>query len=50
MIIESNSSYHLYWFAKDGTKENWNKVCNGLRNYFDGDPAVVDISRVLRLP
>lgn len=50
LIIESNSSYHLYWFAKDWTIERWNDICNGLRNYFDWDPAVVDISRVLRLP
>jgi hypothetical protein len=28
LIIESKSSYHLYRFAKDGTKENWNKICN----------------------
>lgn len=50
MIIESSSSYHLYWFAKDWKIENWASVCYGLRNYFDWDPAVVDISRVLRLP
>ena len=50
MIIESNSSYHLYWFAKDWTKEKRYDIANGLRNYFDWDPAVVDISRVLRLP
>lgn len=50
LILESNSSFHLYWFAKDWVIDNWNKICNGLRNYFDGDPAVVDISRVLRLP
>lgn len=50
LIIESNSSYHMYWFAKEGTKEKRNDIANGLRNFFDGDPAVVDISRVLRLP
>jgi len=50
LIIESNSSYHMYWFAKEGTKEKWNDIANGLRNFFDGDPAVVDISRVLRMP
>lgn len=50
LIIESKSSLHLYWFAKDWTKEKWYDICNGLRNYFDWDPAVVDISRVLRVP
>lgn len=49
-IVESNKSYHLYRFAKDGTKENRKTICKGLRDYFDGDPAVVDIARVLRLP
>lgn len=50
MIIESKSSFHLYWFAKDWTKEKRYDITNWLRNYFDWDPAVVDISRVLRLP
>lgn len=50
LVIESSSSYHLYWFAIDWTIDNWTTICNWLRNYFDGDPAVVDISRVLRLP
>ena len=41
----------MYWFAEDGTIENWNKICWGLRNFFWGDPAIAsDISRVLRLP
>lgn len=51
LIIESNKSFHMYWFAKDGTIENWNKICWGLRNFFWGDPAIAsDVSRVLRLP
>lgn len=51
LIIESKSSFHMYWFAKDGTIENWTKICRGLRNFFWGDPAIAsDISRVLRVP
>lgn len=51
LIIESNKSFHMYWFAKDWTIENWNKICWGLRNFFWGDPAIAsDISRVLRVP
>lgn len=50
LVLESKSSYHMYWFAKDWSIENRNDICNGLRNFFDWDPAVVDISRVLRLP
>lgn len=51
LIVESNKSFHMYWFAKDWTIENWNKICWGLRNFFWGDPAIAsDISRVLRVP
>lgn len=51
MILESKSSYHMYWFADDWTIENWSVICNWLRNFFDWDPAIPnDISRVLRLP
>lgn len=51
LIIESNKSYHMYRFAKDGTIENWTKVCRWIRNFFNGDPAIAsDISRVLRVP
>ena len=50
LIIESKKGYHMYWFAKDWTKENWNKICWGLRNFFCGDPQIIEISRVLRIP
>lgn len=51
LVIESNKSYHMYWFAEDGTIENWNKICWGLRNFFNWDPAIAsDVSRVLRVP
>lgn len=51
LIIESHKSFHMYRFAKDGTIENWTKVCRWLRNFFGGDPAIAsDISRVLRVP
>ena len=51
LVIESNKSFHMYWFAKDGSIENWTKVCRWLRNFFGWDPAIAsDISRVLRVP
>lgn len=50
MVIDSKNSYHMYWFAKEWTKEKRYDIVNWLRNFFDWDPAVVDISRVLRLP
>lgn len=50
LVIESKKSLHAYWFAKDWTIENWNKICWWLRNYFNGDKQIIDISRVLRIP
>lgn len=51
LIIESNKSYHMYWFAKDWEIDNWTRVCWWIRNFFWGDPAIAsDISRVLRVP
>lgn len=51
LIIESQKSYHMYRFAKDGTKENWNKICWGLCNFFWGDVAIPkNEAVVLRVP
>lgn len=51
LIVESQKSYHMYRFAKDGTKENWNKICWGLCNFFWGDVAIPkNEAVVLRVP
>lgn len=50
LIVESKNSYHLYWFAEDWKLENWRKICRGLRNFFDSDPAVITPERILRIP
>ena len=50
LVIESKNWYHLYRFAENGTPDNWEKICNWLRNFFDGDPWAITIERVLRLP
>ena len=50
LIIESKNGFHLYWYAKDWTKENRVKICNWLRNFFDWDSKAITIERVLRLP
>lgn len=50
LVIESKNWFHLYRFAKEGTKENWVKICNWVRNFFDGDHKAITIERVLRLP
>lgn len=51
-IIESNKSYHAYWFAKEWASiENYHLVTGGLRDYFFWDNSVVtDTARVLRVP
>ena len=50
-IIESKKSLHAYYFANDGTIDNWVDICMGLQQKFGGDIKVAkDISRVLRLP
>jgi len=50
IIIETRKSYHCYWLAKDGTVENYDRITRGLIQYFNGDPACKDISRVFRIP
>jgi len=50
-IVESKNGYHCYWFAKDGTKENWPKICTYIAEELHGDMKIVkDTSRVLRIP
>jgi hypothetical protein len=33
-IIESKNSLHLYWFASDGTVENFKKIGKGIMQFF----------------
>jgi len=50
-VIESNKSYHIYYFAEDATNENWERVNRWLREYYHWDQAICsDTARVLRLP
>lgn len=50
-IIESNKSYHIYYFSEDATLDNWERVNRWLREYYHGDQSICsDTSRVLRLP
>ena len=49
IIIESKRGYHVY-FRCDIKKENWNKIIQGLIQYFDGDTAISSINEVLRVP
>lgn len=50
-IIESNKSYHIYYFSEDATFENWERVNRWLREYYHWDQAICsDTARVLRVP
>lgn len=50
-VIESNKSYHIYYFSSDATLENWEIVNRWLREYYNWDQAICsDTARVLRVP
>lgn len=52
MVIQTRKSLHVYWFMKKGTAsvERFRDIQKGLVHWFDGDPACVNESRVMRLP
>lgn len=50
MIIKTRKSFHTYWFMKDADLSQFRPIQKGLVKYFDGDPACVNESRVMRLP
>jgi energy-coupling factor transporter ATP-binding protein EcfA2 len=49
-LVMSKKSIHAYWLAVDGTEKNFVRIQQGLIKHFQGDPAMKDISRVLRIP
>ena len=49
-IVDSRNSLHCYWFAKDGTIENFDRIIRGIIQYFNSDTACKDITRVFRIP
>lgn len=50
-VIESNKSYHIYYFSDWATKENWERINRWLREYYHWDQSICsDTARVLRLP
>ena len=51
IIVESSPGrYHVYWRCSDATLQNFAYIQRTLAQRFDGDTAVFDLSRVLRLP
>jgi KaiC/GvpD/RAD55 family RecA-like ATPase len=50
-MVRSKKSIHAYWLPSGvASKENFEKIQRGLIQRFDGDPAMKDIARVLRVP
>ena len=50
MIIRTRKSLHTYWFMKDAEVSKFRSIQKGLVQHFEGDPACVNESRVMRLP
>lgn len=50
MIIRTRKSLHTYWFVKDAKVAKFRPIQKALVQYFGGDPACVNESRVMRLP
>jgi len=49
--VETRRSVHAYWLLTDScSAEEWTAAQIGLIAYFDGDPAIKNPSRVMRLP
>jgi len=49
--VETRKSVHAYWLLTPGcSKDDWKQVQCRLIAYFDGDPAIKNASRVMRVP
>jgi hypothetical protein len=51
MVVESKRGFHVYWAARDASKNNWNAiVADRLVPYYQADPKARDLARILRRP
>lgn len=50
MVIQTRKSLHVYWFMKKTDLGRFRDTQKGLVRWFEGDPACVNLSRVMRLP
>jgi hypothetical protein len=50
LIIESKNGFHVYWFAKNATKENFSLIEDRLVDFFNADNIAKKISQLLRVP
>lgn len=50
MVIQTRKSLHVYWFMGKADLGRFREIQKRLVRWFDGDPACVNLSRVMRLP
>lgn len=51
MIVESSpNKWHAYWLVDDCPLDQFKALQRAIANVFNGDPAVCDLPRVMRLP
>lgn len=50
VVQSSPNKYHLYWFVTNCELEDFTKMQKAIASKFGGDPAVSDLSRVMRIP
>lgn len=51
LVIETSPRrYHAYWLVEGFPRESFSAVQSALAAQFDGDPAVKDLPRLMRLP
>jgi len=49
-VVETKSGYHCYWWACDATVHNFAEIEKRLIHYFNADPQVKDLPRLMRVP
>jgi replicative DNA helicase len=50
-VVESKNGYHVYWFAKDATVQNYKTIVeHRLIPFFCADTRAKDMARILRMP
>lgn len=51
MVVETRAGFHVYWKAKDATKENWRALMElRLVPFYEADKKAKDLARLLRVP
>jgi predicted metallopeptidase len=51
MVVETKNGFHVYWKAKDATRETWPHIVqNRLVPYYEADKKAKDLARILRTP